>query len=391
MLTEMKKYITIISVLAAGLVAFTACKKDKEIVGTNDTEGFFINRTELALNKGTTGNLVATVTPKGAAQVSWSSENEAVATVSAEGLVTAVGAGETVITAKAGVNSLKCKVYVTSLVTSVALDKTEEEIWYGEELQLTATASPDDINVPMDTTWTSSNESVVTVSDKGLVKAVGGGQASVVVAINGVSAKCEFNVRRNAEGIVITPEQADVPANRTVQFSAALIPADCTEALDFEWSVEDDTYATVDANGLVTGIAAGETKVIVKAGEFSASAKLTVKREPQSVTITTTSINNFTEGDVTFTFNGGVKWGGTRYGVEFHTGSGVTISVPSGFKITKITFTNTYGSRDFSVDKGTYSRSGSNHTWTPTSDTNSVTFTNNNSEIDVLKFAINYE
>ena len=44
----MKKYITIISVLAAGLVAFTACKKDKEIVGTNDTEGFFINRTELA-------------------------------------------------------------------------------------------------------------------------------------------------------------------------------------------------------------------------------------------------------------------------------------------------------------------------------------------------------
>ena len=51
MLTEMKKYITIISVLAAGLVAFTACKKDKEIVGTNDTEGFFINRTELALNK----------------------------------------------------------------------------------------------------------------------------------------------------------------------------------------------------------------------------------------------------------------------------------------------------------------------------------------------------
>ena len=217
----MKKYITIISVLAAGLVAFTACKKDKEIVGTNDTEGFFINRTELALNKGTTGNLVATVTPKGAAQVSWSSENEAVATVSAEGLVTAVGAGETVITAKAGVNSLKCKVYVTSLVTSVALDKTEEEIWYGEELQLTATASPDDINVPMDTTWTSSNESVVTVSDKGLVKAVGGGQASVVVAINGVSAKCEFNVRRNAEGIVITPDQADVPANRTVQFSAA--------------------------------------------------------------------------------------------------------------------------------------------------------------------------
>ena len=206
-----------------------------------------------------------------------------------------------------------------------------------------------------------------------------------------MSSACDFNIRRNAEGVKITTSTAELAASRSFQFAAELTPADVTELLDFEWSVENPDYASIDETGLLTGIAAGNTRVIVKAGEFSDSVPVTIKREPQTVTITTTSINNFTEGDVTFTFNGGVRWGGSRYGVEFHTGSGVTISVPSGFKITKITFSNTYGSRNFTVNTGSYSRSGSSHTWEATDDVNSVTFTNNNAEIDVLKFTINYE
>lgn len=377
--------------MAAVMVAFTACKNDEDIIGTNDGEGFFINRTDLALNKGASAPLVATVTPKGSAQVNWSSANEAVATVSNEGVVTAVGAGETVITAKAGSKSLQCTVYVTSMVTSVTLDNNTAELWYGEELQLTATANPDDINVPMDTVWTSSNESVVTVSKKGLVKAVGGGQATVAVSINGVSSACDFNIRRNADGVKITTYTSELAAHRAFQFEAELYPADVTESLDFEWSVDNSVYASISETGLLTGIEEGNITVTVKAGEFSDSVPVTIKREPQTVTITTTSVDNFTDGDITFTFNGGVRWGGSRYGVEFHTGSGVTISVASGFKITKITFSSTYGNRDFVVDTGTYKRSSSSHTWEATENVSSVTFTNNNAETDVLKFTITYE
>lgn len=377
--------------MAAVMVAFTACKNDEDIIGTNDGEGFFINRTDLALNKGASAPLVATVTPKGSAQVNWSSANEAVATVSNEGVVTAVGAGETVITAKAGSKSLQCTVYVTSMVTSVTLDNNTAELWYGEELQLTATANPDDINVPMDTVWTSSNESVVTVSKKGLVKAVGGGQATVAVSINGVSSACDFNIRRNADGVKITTYTSELAAHRAFQFEAELYPADVTESLDFEWSVDNPVYASISETGLLTGIEEGNITVTVKAGEFSDSVPVTIKREPQTVTITTTSVDNFTDGDITFTFNGGVRWGGSRYGVEFHTGSGVTISVASGFKITKITFSSTYGNRDFVVDTGTYKRSSSSHTWEATENVSSVTFTNNNAETDVLKFTITYE
>ena len=376
--------------MAVCTAAIVSCK-DEDIIGTNDGEGFFLNRTELAINRGASTALVATVTPKGSATVSWTSENPAVATVSEEGVVTGVGAGQTIVTAKAGSRSLECVVNVSSLVTSVSLDKTSEELWYKDNLQLTATAGPEDINVPMDTLWTSSNEAVALVSDKGLVTAVGGGQATVSVIINGVTATCDLTVRRNAEGVQISAPANKVSVGRTLQLTAGLTPADVTEELPFVWTSSDETKATVDADGVVTGVASGPVTISVKAGDFAASINLTVSN-PQEVSITLTGITSpFTSGDVTFTLGGSVRWGGNNYGVEFHTGTSVTISVPDGLVITKIRFTNTYGSRDFSVDKGSYTRSGSSHTWTPTEDTNSVTFTNNGSEIDVKTFTINYE
>ena len=86
---------------AAFLAVLAGCT-DEAIVGTNDGDGFFLNRTVLDLNKGTSETLVATVTPKDAAGVSWTSDNTAVATVDGNGQVTAVGAGDALIQAKAG-------------------------------------------------------------------------------------------------------------------------------------------------------------------------------------------------------------------------------------------------------------------------------------------------
>ena len=384
------KTIHYIIAMAACAAVLAGCKKE-EIVGTNDGEGFFLNRTTLALNKGTSEKLVATVTPKDAAQVTWSSENPSVASVE-DGLVTAVGAGETVILAKSGSKTLECKVAVSSLVVTVTLDKTSAELWYGDELQLTATPGPEDINVPMTTTWSSSDEAVVTVSQEGLVKAVGGGDATVVVAINGVSATCDIHVRRNAEGVQITPASAEVNANHSFQFTAALLPADVTEPLDFEWSVEDESIATIDQNGLLQALAPGETKVIVKAGEFTAEATLTVKREIKTVSINPNM--DTTVEEVTISFGPGCYYYSGYYGMEIPGGRTFTVSVPAGYRILEIKFSPSYnGSRgDFTPSTGTYARTGGNHSWTPTEPTESVTFTNGNSfEFDILTWTVKYE
>ena len=78
--------------MAAFAAAFTSCKKE-EIVGTADRDGLYLNKVELTLVKGNSEALVATVTPKGAAELTWESADAAVATVDAEGLVKAVAGG----------------------------------------------------------------------------------------------------------------------------------------------------------------------------------------------------------------------------------------------------------------------------------------------------------
>ena len=377
---------------AAFLAVLAGCT-DEAIVGTNDGDGFFLNRPVLGLNKGTSETLVATVTPKDAAGVSWTSDNTAVATVDGNGQVTAVGAGDALIQAKAGSRTLECRVHVTSLVTTVSLDRTKVDTDKGETVVLKATAGPEDINVPMDTVWTSSNEAVLTV-EKGVVKAVGGGEATVVVAINGVSATCDFFVHCYPTGVAISPAVAEVNANNTLQFTANLLPADVTETLDFQWSVADESLATIDENGLLTALAAGQTKVIVKAGEFTAEADLTVKREIKTVTLTPNTLTQTVE-EVTITFSQGCYYYGGRYGMEVPAGGqSFTISVPDGYQIDRVVFTPTYnGTRgDFTTDTGNYTRSGGTHTWEPASSTGRVTFTNNNGfEFDILNFSVTYE
>lgn len=377
---------------AAFLAVLAGCT-DEAIVGTNDGDGFFLNRTVLDLNKGTSETLVATVTPKDAAGVSWTSDNTAVATVDGNGQVTAVGAGDALIQAKAGSRTLECRVHVTSLVTTVSLDRTKVDTDKGETVVLKATAGPEDINVPMDTVWTSSNEAVLTV-EKGVVKAVGGGEATVVVAINGVSATCDFFVHCYPTGVAISPAVAEVNANNTLQFTANLLPADVTETLDFQWSVADESLATIDENGLLTALAAGQTKVSVKAGEFTAEADLTIKREIKTVTLTPNTLTQTVE-EVTITFSQGCYYYGGRYGMEVPAGGqSFTISVPDGYQIDRVVFTPTYnGTRgDFTTDTGNYTRSGGTHTWEPASSTGRVTFTNNNGfEFDILNFSVTYE
>lgn len=367
----MNKLLKYLVTPAACVAALVSCE-NTDIVGTNDKEGFFLNRTELSIDKGTTADLVATVTPKGAGEVAWSSDNTSVATVES-GRVTAVGGGEAVITAKSGSRSLACRVTVISDVKEVSLSKKSHEMDKGETFQLGVTIGPDDINVKVDTEWTSSDKDVLEVSDDGLVTAVGGGKASIVVHANGISDKCDFFVHCYPAGVEIIPEDAEVNVGHTLQFSARLLPDDVTETLDFVWSTGDDAYAAVDKNGLVKGVSSGNTTVTVKAGEFSATASLSVLREVKTVEVRPDT-QDYTMGELSFSFTSECGYYGSYYGFYIPEDHGFTISAPPGYKINSVTFTSTYGQSNFSVDTGTYHRDGARHSWTPAADVNRVTF-----------------
>ena len=213
-----------------------------------------LDESELTIEKNFTAQLTATVAPDDADDLGliWTSDNEEVATVDENGLVTAVSVGEANITATAvdgsGVTAT-CKVTVTpKLVTSVILDESELTIEKNFTEQLTATVAPDDAD-NLSLTWTSDNEEVATVDENGLVTAVGEGTATITATANdgsGVSASCVVTVTF-IDGI------ADVEVSKVTVLAA-------NGRITVSGKEQDDTVAVYDTGGRL--LYRGESDVI---------------------------------------------------------------------------------------------------------------------------------
>ena len=132
--------------------------------------------------------LTATVAPEDATNksVTWSSSDDTVATVSATGEVTAVGAGSATITVTTvdGSFTATCAVTVsaaTVAVTGVTVSPKTDSLAVGDaDITLTATVAPADAT-NKNVTWSSSSDAIATVSDAGVVHAVGAGEATITV------------------------------------------------------------------------------------------------------------------------------------------------------------------------------------------------------------------
>lgn len=155
--------------------------------------GVKLNQTSLMLEEGKTASLSATITPDNATDktLTWSSSSDSVAKVDSKGTVTALKAGEAVITVKAGEQTAACKVKVTAKEAEVQikLDKTSATLKAGESLTLKATVTPEGKTL----SWSSSKPEVATV-DKGKVMAKAAGETTITVTVEGKSAACKIKV-----------------------------------------------------------------------------------------------------------------------------------------------------------------------------------------------------
>lgn len=132
--------------------------------------------------------LTATVAPEDATNksVTWSSSDDTIATVSATGEVTAVGAGTATITVTTvdGSFTASCTVTVsaaTVAVTGVTVSPKTDSLAVGDaDITLTATVAPENAT-NQNVTWSSSSDLIATVSDAGIVHAVGVGEATITV------------------------------------------------------------------------------------------------------------------------------------------------------------------------------------------------------------------
>ena len=167
--------------------------------------GVSLDKTSLELTEGKTAQLTATVKPDNATNknVTWTSNNTDVATV-VGGTVTAVAPGTATITVTTadGGETATCVVTVTAAtvpVTGVTLSQTQASLYYNRTpntLALTATVAPDTATNQA-VTWTSSDSTVATVDQNGVVTAVACGTAVITAAAadgSGASASCTVTV-----------------------------------------------------------------------------------------------------------------------------------------------------------------------------------------------------
>ena len=204
------KNLFILFCLAIAALVFQACS-----AGTLGNEGELIPVEGIALNKNNTGivagkseQLVATVLPADATKkdVIWTSNDESKATVSDNGLVTAVAPGSAIVmasTADGSFNS-KCIVKISDKeipVTGISLNKAKTIICIYNNEQLSVIFAPD-IATNQVVRWYSSNETMVTVSAGGIVRAMGEGTAMItVISDDGeFSADCQVKVTSHTPG-----------------------------------------------------------------------------------------------------------------------------------------------------------------------------------------------
>lgn len=246
-------------------------------------ENVEITTSLVEMNEGDVSVFVATVTYSDATtsnSVEWTSGNTAVATIDASGVVTAVSAGTTEITATADGKTDKVTLTVNAvsdgLVKSVTLDKHELTLELDGSEQLVATVLPTDATNKA-VLWTSSNESVATVDNDGTVHAVSAGTATITVttAQGGHTDYCVVTVRQAVKSITLSASTLTVYTGEGAAARDITVTINPTDASNKNYTVEvaqesDIISYTVNGTSItVTGIAVGTATLTVTSEENS--------------------------------------------------------------------------------------------------------------------------
>jgi uncharacterized protein YjdB len=240
----------------------------------------------------------------------WSTSDASIATVDQRGTVRAVGVGTANIDASfAGVSPKQpARVVVVSVpVASIAIAPKAATIRIGGTLQFTDTTkdAAGHILSGRSVLWSSSDTTVATIDQAGLVIAKKSGAVTITVASGAVSAAAAVTVTAvPVAKVVIAPSNPSVIAGETTQLVAT--PEDSLgnplNGRVIMWASSDTTTASIKQNGIVTGKKAGSVTITATCEGVSATTTLTVQPVPiNAVAISPQSSNLIIGQTVTLT------------------------------------------------------------------------------------------
>ncbi len=262
-----------------------------------------LNKATSSIEVGSSEQLtVAVIVVGGASQtVRWSSSDELIATVS-EGLVTGVLVGEAKIIATSTVDNSKADtvtVTVTAVpsVTSVSLSEPTSSIEVGSSEQLTVTVIVVG-GASQAVRWSSSDELIATVSE-GVVTGVSAGEARIVATSAVDGSKADTVVVTVTvilvTGVTLESSAVTIGENGSVTVEETVVPSDATDK-SVSWTTSDANIATVDSNGVITGVSVGTatiTVTTVDGSNLTATVFVTVLETISTGATITHTISNF--------------------------------------------------------------------------------------------------
>ena len=241
--------------------------------------------------------LTATVFPTDAynQNVDWTSNNAAVATVDANGNITAISTGDAIITATVrGTNiSRSVLVNVVNLATGIELNYTYTTLvisggQFGQR-QLIASVIPSDA-VNQDIIWSSTNRHVADVDGNGNVIAANAGTTTIIAQIDGTNlyATCEVYVWVESSGVTLNYTSYTLVLNNLDRDSVSLVATiDDGTTGTIQWTSDNPSVATVDGQGNVQAQDLGTTFIhaTVSPGGMIATARITVVDEVRGISL----------------------------------------------------------------------------------------------------------
>ena len=224
-------------------------------------------------------DLALTTTPaeSNVPALTWESSDPSIISVDQSGKITAVaGEGSVTITAKNADGSLTASCTVTIAGDPATAIKLNMDTHYAKKnstLQLTMSTTP--VNaLYKKPVWTSSDETIATVDQNGLVTILDKeGETTITVTSGELTATCKVVVPGAAQSFELKDETIKLAPQRgsnTITKTLAIVttPPNST-AGDLVWTSSNEAVATVDANGKVTALTEGETTITVKNADGS--------------------------------------------------------------------------------------------------------------------------
>lgn len=137
--------------------------------------------------------------------------------------------------------------------------------------------------------WESSDPSVLSVDQNGLVTALKTGKATLTLSGGEASVSCAVTVTVPAESLAFDQESYQVAMGKTLVLPLTALPEGANES--YSWESSDTAIATVGADGTVTGVAPGTVTITVTGANATASCTVTVTVPPEKVVLSHSELN----------------------------------------------------------------------------------------------------